>query len=94
MNTEYQTQPVRDGRLTKPHHTLSVGQFVLINSGVINVAKGHWNTPASGPYLILESDEQSVKVKNLALGRVSYQNKANCVPLRMTVGLESSGGGE
>jgi hypothetical protein len=43
---------------------------------------GAFGSRAKGPMVVLLTKGDSIKVRNLVTGRVGWENKSNCLPLK------------
>lgn len=82
---QYSAGVSRDGIKTAKHQIFEPGQLVMVKIPVV----GAFGQRAKGPMVTLVDKNDSVKVKNLLTGRVSWENKSNCIGLRTVMQLKS-----
>ncbi len=68
----------REGILTKTLQVFVPGQLVMAKIPAV----GAFGQRSKGPLVVLVDKGDSIKVKNLLTGRIGWENKSNCLPLR------------
>ncbi len=82
---QYNAGMHREGTLTKKLHVFIPGQLVMAKIPAV----GAFGQRSKGPLVVLLDKGDSIKAKNLLTGRIGWENKSNCLPLRTVMKQQS-----
>lgn len=75
---QYNAGLLRDGVRTAKLQIYAPGQLVMVKIPAV----GAFGQRSKGPLIVLADKGDSLKVRNLITGRINWENKCNCLPLK------------
>ena len=75
---QYNAGLQRDGVRTTKLQLYNPGQLIMVKLPAI----GAFGQRSKGPLIVLADKGDSLKVRNLITGRINWENKCNCLPLK------------
>jgi hypothetical protein len=75
---QYNAGLMRDGVRTSKLQVYTPGQLIMVKIPAV----GAFGQRSKGPLMVLADKGDSLKVRNLISGRINWENKSNCLPLK------------